>query len=92
MTRAKAILWAKIRIGRNQVASVRHESKLKVAVVSVSAVLLWIAAFAAFYGAFQWLKQFGADNSDTTMGLGEIIMSRMLSVFALALFFMLLFS
>lgn len=92
MTRAGAILAAKLRIARNQVASVRHESKLKVGVVSFSAVALWFGAYLAFWHAFQWLKNFGVDNSGLTLGIGEMIMSRMLSVFALALFFMLLFS
>jgi len=91
MTRATAILWAKFRIGKNQLASVRNESKLKVGVVSVSAVLLWIGAYFAFHGAFRYLKYFDTDYVGA-MSLGELIMSRLLSVFALALFFMLLFS
>lgn len=90
MTRVAAILWAKSRMARNQIASVRNESKLKVAVVSVSAVLLWLGAFYAFWEAFHWLKRFGADPGG--LSLGDIIMSRLLSVFALALFFMLIFS
>jgi len=92
VTRAGAILWAKVRIGRNQIASVRNESKLKVAVVSFSAVALWFGAYAAFWLAFRWLKQFGIDANAPGLGIGEIIMSRMLALFALALFFMLLFS
>ncbi|NUM54614.1 MAG: hypothetical protein HUU46_13290 [Candidatus Hydrogenedentes bacterium] len=92
MTRAGAILWAKTRIGVNQIASVRHESKLKVAVVSLSAVALWFGAYVAFWGAFRWLKQYEVDAYQPGFGIGEMIMSRMLSLFALALFFMLLFS
>lgn len=92
MTRAGAILWAKARIGVNQIRSVRNESRLKVAVVSISAVLLWFGAYAAFWYSFRWLRSFGADAIAPGSGIGEMIMSRMLSVFALALFFMLLFS
>ena len=90
MTRIRAMLWAKARISRNHIASVRNESKLKVSVVSVSAVLLWFGAYYAFWEAFNWLKRFGADPGG--ISLGDIIMSRLLSVFALALFFMLIFS
>ena len=92
MTRASAILWAKSRIAINQIASVRHESKLKVGVVSVSAVLLWFGAYFLFWSAFRWLKMYEMDAVRPGFGIGELIMSRMLSVFALALFFMLLFS
>ncbi len=90
MTRVGAMLWAKTRIARNHIASVRDESKLKVAVVSTSAVILWFGAYYAFWAAFNWLKRFGADPG--SISLGDIIMSRLLSVFALALFFMLIFS
>ncbi|GMU94065.1 MAG: hypothetical protein AMXMBFR4_31230 [Candidatus Hydrogenedentota bacterium] len=92
MTRFAAVLWAKGRISRNQIASVRDESKLKVAVVTVSAVLLWIGAYAAFFEAFNWLRRFGGEGPGASLSLGEIIMSRLLSVFALVLFFMLIFS
>ena len=90
MTRAGSMLWAKSRIARNHIASVRNESKLKVAVVSVSAILLWWGAYYGFWEAFNWLRRFGADPGG--ISLGDIIMSRLLSVFALALFFMLIFS
>ena len=92
MTRAGSILWAKSRIALNQIASVRHESKLKVGVVSVSAVMLWFGAYFLFWSAFRWLKMYEMDAVRPGFGIGELIMSRMLSVFALALFFMLLFS
>ncbi|MCC6694270.1 MAG: hypothetical protein IT365_01440 [Candidatus Hydrogenedentes bacterium] len=90
MTRAGAMLRAKLRIVRNHFASVRGESKLKIAVVSVSAILLWCGAYYGFWEAFNWLRRFGADPGG--ISLGDIIMSRLLSVFALALFFMLIFS
>ncbi|GMW01044.1 MAG: hypothetical protein AMXMBFR84_21810 [Candidatus Hydrogenedentota bacterium] len=91
MTRIGTVIWAKHRMAVQQVLSVRNESKLKVAVVSVSAFMLWAGAFVAFYAGFAWLISYG---QDPTLGLsiGSIIMTRLLSVFALALFFMLLFS
>ncbi|MCP4639762.1 MAG: hypothetical protein GY851_04985, partial [bacterium] len=61
MNHAAVLIAAKLRIARNQTASVRHESKLKVGVVSVAAVLLWIGAFYAFYRGFLWLRAFGID-------------------------------
>lgn len=87
MTRIGALLWAKGRIARNQIASVRGESKLKIAVVSISAILLWAGAFWAFWKAFNWLADF-----ESSLNLGNLVMNRLLSVFALALFFMLVFS
>ena len=92
MTQLGALLWAKLRIARNLIASVQHESKLKVAVVSVAAVLLWVGAFYGFYRGFLWLQECGVAPRRDTLGLGDIIMARLLSVFSLALFFMLLFS
>lgn len=94
MKAALAILAAKIRIAKHTVASVRFESKLKVAVVSVSAVVLWVGAFALFYGAMSWLDR---QYDDALSGLGEfsiaqLIMTRLLAVFAMVLFFMLIFS
>lgn len=86
------LLEAKLRIAGHQIASVRNESRLKVSVVSAAAVLLWIAAFYAFYRGFMWLKAFGIDPTGEALGLGDIIMARLLAVFALALFFMLGFS
>jgi len=87
---AWAIVWAKLRIGRHQVASVRSESKLKVSVISVSALLLWIGAFAAFYYGFRMLMLIGGRGDE--FSFGDILMSRMLSIFGLSVFFLLIFS
>ena len=81
MTRIGAILRAKARIARTQIASVRRESKLKVGVVSVSALLLWLGAYWAFWEAFTWLKGF-----EIAQNLGDLVMARLLSVFSLTLF------
>ncbi len=91
MSQIAAILGTKLRIVRHQVASVRDESYLKVGVVSVAAVLLWIGAFCAFYWGFNWLQGYLLDVQ-TGAALGDVVMARLLSVFALALFFMLSFS
>ncbi len=91
MTQMGAILGTKLRIIRNQVASVRDESYLKVGVVSVAAVLLWIGAFVAFLWGFNTLQSFLLDVQ-TGAALGDVVMARLLSVFALAMFFMLSFS
>ena len=42
-----ALLWAKRRIRHHTLASVRRESKLKVAFVSIFATLLWLGLFGA---------------------------------------------
>jgi ABC-2 type transport system permease protein len=86
-----AILGAKARMGRHQVASVRNESRLKVAVISVSAVLLWLGAFALFHAAFRFLLETmgrGAGEFD----FGGLLMSRLLNILGLSVFFLLIFS
>ncbi len=87
-----AMLWAKGRIVRHTVASVRNESRLKVGVVSVSAALLWLGAFVAFYEGLSWLQRLGIDNTGRGISIGELLMGSLLSMLALALFFMLMFS
>ena len=88
-----AILWAKRRIVRHTLVSVRRESKLKVALVSISAVLLWIGIFQLSRLGFGFFE----DLSEHALGAGalrlsDLVMARLLSVFALALFVMLVFS
>jgi ABC-2 type transport system permease protein len=86
------MMWAKARVGRHSLAALRHESRLKVAVVSVSALGLWIGAFIAFAEAFGWLRDFDPLPIPGALRLGDIVAVRMLAVFSLALFFMLTFS
>ena len=92
MSAFAAVMRAKGRIARHTIASIRNESRLKVAVVSISAVLLWVGAFAAFREGFLWLRRFDLVRWEVYMGIGEIVMLRMLSVFSLALFLLLIFS
>lgn len=86
------IVRAKLRMAGHAVASVRDESKLKVGVVTVFALLLWFGAFGMFLWGFHWLRGFGIDTTGNNFNLGDIIMVRLLAVFALALFLMLGFS
>lgn len=91
MNQVGAILRAKLRILRHQVASVRHESKLKIAVITVSAIAMWIGALLLFAEAFQWIARF--DRSlGTDFRFSDILMIRLLSLFALAVFLLLVFS
>lgn len=92
MTQLGAVLGAKLRIACHSIAAIRNESRLKTAVVSVSALLLWVGALALFFEGFAWLKRFGADLSGVQLNIGDIIMARVLAVFSLALFLMLIFS
>lgn len=85
-----AILWAKTRMARHLIASVRTESKLKIIVVGTSGCLLWILMLAAFLSAFHWLQEFQPATGTETLSLGDVLMARLLSVFTLALFFMLI--
>lgn len=91
MSQIGTMLGTKLRIVRHQIASIRDESYLKVGVVSVAAVLLWIGAFGVFFWGFRTLQSFLFDIQ-TGVALGDIVMARLLSVFALALFGMLSFS
>lgn len=87
-----AFLRAKFEMARHAVVSVRHESKLKIAVILVATVFLWVGAFAAFRQGFVWLRGLDLVAGRDVVSLGDIVMLRLLSVFALALFFMLIFS
>ena len=88
-----AILWAKRRLAANAVAELRRHSRLKVAFVTVSAVLLWIGIFVLARIGFYMFESFGSELLGAgTLSLSDLVMSRMLAVFALALFVMLIFS
>lgn len=88
-----SILWAKRRIVRHTIASVRSESKLKVAFVSISAVLLWLGTFQLARGVFRFLERPGGQILGAGgLNLSDLVMAQLLAVFALALFVMLVFS
>jgi len=88
----EAILRAKLKIALHYIASVRNESKLKVAVVLVAAVVLWLGALAGFLEGFDWLKGFAVNGSGEFLSIGDILMARLLAVFMVALLFLLTFS
>ena len=92
MSQVLVILRAKLRMSRHTIASVRTESKLKVGFITLAAIFLWIGAFVVFMESFHWLLRFGTDFGGAARGIGNIIMSRLLGVFALTVFFMLIFS
>ena len=88
-----AIVRAKLRMAVHWTKSVRTESKLKVAFVSVSFVLLWLFTFGATLGGLELLKRFATDFFGVAdSGLMDVLLSRMLSVGALAVSIMLLVS
>ena len=76
LDQAGMIIWAKLRMARHQVASVRGESKLKVAVISVSAIGLWVGAFLLFFYGFRFLMLIGNDKSGE-FNFGDLLMGRM---------------
>ncbi len=87
-----AILIAKARITWHSVASVRRESKLKVALVATSIVVLWVGAFALAKFSRAW-HRFGAGLlGGADLSLVELLIPRVLSIFALVLFVLLVFS
>jgi ABC-2 type transport system permease protein len=91
MSQVWAIILAKLRISAHQVASVRHESKLKVSVITVSALALWAGAYFLFAAGFQWVVNF--DRSlGTEFAFADILMYRLLGLFALSVFLLLIFS
>ena len=92
MTQFVAILRVKGLMAGHNLASVRHESKLKIGVVGSSAVFLWLGLLFAFLRGFLWLQAFSPETSEDALNIGDILMVRLLSIFALALFFMLIFS
>jgi ABC-2 type transport system permease protein len=93
MSPLRAVLAAKLRLVGHTFASVKCESKLKVAFVSTSVVLLWLAAFALSKAGFAALDRFGASLLGAAdLSLVELLAPRVLSVFALVLFVLLIFS
>ena len=93
MNQVATLLWAKGRIAVHTIKSVRTESKLKIAVITVAAILLWLGAYFIALRGFSFFIKYGAGIGGADMSnIGEIVMIRMLSVFSLALFFMLVSS
>lgn len=91
MSQVWTVMQAKVRMAAHQLAAVRHESRLKVAVLSVSAVGLWLAAIALFYLGFKWLIDFGGSGG-SEFAFGLALLRQSLSIFALSIFILLAFS
>ncbi len=91
MNQVFAVLWAKGCIARHQIASVRDESFLKVSVISVSAFLLWLGAFVLFMSGFEFLLDIGGRGTGE-FSFGTLLMSRLLNILGLSVFFLLIFS
>ncbi len=88
-----AIVRAKLLMARHWIASVRTESKLKVAFVSVSAIALWLGTFGATFGLLELLQRFATSFFGVAdSGLMDVLLTRMLSVGALAILMMLVVS
>lgn len=91
MNQVLAVMQAKARMARHQVASVRHESKLKIAVLSVAAVGLWFGALFLFLRGFTWLIDFGGRGGNE-FAFGVALLRQSLSIFSLSIFLLLVFS
>lgn len=91
MNQVWTIILAKARIARHEIAGVRHQSKLKVGVITVAALLLWAGAFFFFRLGFNWIVGFGG-QSGAELNFGDILMARLLSILTLAIFMLLIFS
>ncbi|RMH23488.1 MAG: hypothetical protein D6696_00415 [Acidobacteria bacterium] len=88
-----ALLWAAGRVQRHRLAALARESRLKIAFVSLSALLLWLGAFALCRGGLELATSLGGSLGEAGgAALADLLMARLLSVFALALFSMLIVS
>ena len=88
-----ALFQAKKQIAIHTLKSVQQESKLKVAFVSVSALLLLLGIYGGARLAFRMLEIFGSELlGNAQLSLGDLVMARLLSTFALTLFVLLIFS
>jgi ABC-2 type transport system permease protein len=91
MNQILAIISAKLTMAKHQIASVRHESRLKVSVITISAFFLWLGAYILFHAGFHWLLAFGG-RSGGGFNFGDLLMARMLAILSLSIFFLLIFS
>ncbi len=91
MNQVWAVFIAKTHMARHQIASVRHQSKLKVAVLSIAAIGLWLGALLIFHLGFRWLIHFGGQDG-SEFAFGTALLRQSLSIFALSIFLLMAFS
>jgi ABC-2 type transport system permease protein len=91
-----ALLWSRRRMTMHWVASARHESKLKVAFVSLSAIGLWLGAFLLVRVSLLLLDDFaagaGVAGSGADVPFVDLVLARLLAGFALTIFVLLITS
>lgn len=91
MNQVLSVMQAKARMARHQIASVRHESKLKIAVLSIAAIGLWFGALFLFLRSFNWLIDFGG-RGGVEFAFGLALLRQSLGIFSLSIFLLLIFS
>jgi len=93
-----AQLWLiarlKLRILLHFIRGLRHESKLKLFVVTTCAILLWLFLYYLFYKSFDFVESEFEDELVVNFeeSVSGLLMARLMSLLFLALFFMLIFS
>ncbi len=91
MNQVWTVILMKARIAGHQIASVRHQSKLKVGVLTFAALALWFAALFLFDTGFGWLIYFGGQGGGEFV-FGKALLRQSLNIFALSIFVLLVFS
>ncbi len=93
MSPLATLLWVRRRMSYHTLVSVGRQSKLKVIFVFLSTCLLLYGIYKMSRLGFQLFEVFGNDAiGGGQLSLGDVIMARLLSVFALMLLMMLTFS
>lgn len=94
MSPLATLAWGRLRSLRHRLATLGRESRLKVAFVSLGAVGLWLGVYFAARFGFALFRDLGADalGPGIEITVADLVMSRLLSLFALALLVMLFFS
>jgi ABC-2 type transport system permease protein len=87
-----AMLTAKWRMAGHALASVRRESRLKVAIISTAALALLLGIFLLARLVFGLIEDFGSDSLAGGLRLSELVFGRLLAFFAAALLALLAFS
>lgn len=93
MSPLATLLWSKRRMSYHTLRSVSRQSKLKVGFVFLSTCALLYGIYALSRLGFHLFEVFGSEMlGGGQLSLSDLVMARLLSVFALVLFVMLIFS